>query len=284
MSNVNESEFIQSENQAALKKPVAIITGASGGIGQAIAKELDQAGYRLYLHGRNKTALQSLQAELNGEHQLLIGDLNQLDVLQSLLDQAFAGGHIDLLVNNAGISSFGELASCTSAVIEAQIQTNLIAPMQVTQGFVQRVQRRGNNRSKIINIGSAFGGIGFAGFSPYCASKFGLRGFSEALSRELADSSIQVCYFAPRATQTPINSDTVTQLNMKLGNAVDTPEYVAKAFMRFLNSGRTRKTLGWPESFFVRLNGCLPELVDKALRKKLAVIRSFSTKLLKESS
>jgi short-subunit dehydrogenase len=281
LSTVNPST--QASKQTEDMRPTAIITGASGGIGRAIAKQLDLAGYRLFLHGRNELALQALELELVGQHQLLVGDLNNDSASQSLLDKAFSQGHIDLLVNNAGISGFGELSQCTSDMINKQIQTNLVAPMLFTQGFVQRAQRKGSQRAKIINIGSAFGAIGFAGFSPYCASKFGLRGFTEALARELADSNISVGYFAPRATQTKINSDAVSQLNAKLGNAVDSPDDVAKAFMQFLHSNKSRKTLGWPEKFFVRLNGCLPELVDRALRKKLATIRSFSNKSLQES-
>jgi short-subunit dehydrogenase len=261
----------------------AIVTGASGGIGQALARALDSAGYTLYLHGRNRSALLVLQAELCGQHQLLVGDLNDDAKQHDLIEQAFAQGPIDLLVNNAGVSAFGELSDCASAVVAKQVQTNLIAPMLFTQKFVQRALACHDHACKIINIGSAFGAIGFAGFSAYCASKFGLRGFTEALSRELADSSIKVCYFAPRATQTAINSNAVSELNLKLGNAVDSADDVAKQFMHFLNSNKTRKTLGWPEKFFVRLNGCLPELVDKALRKKLATIRTYTHKALQES-
>ncbi|WP_371195080.1 SDR family oxidoreductase [Glaciecola sp. SC05] len=261
----------------------AIVTGASGGIGQAIARELDKAGYTLYLHGRNKLALECLKDSLEGQHHLLVGDLNDNNIQKRLLATAFELGPIDLLVNNAGVSGFGELADCGSDMLANQVQTNLIAPMLFTQKFVQHSLALRQHDCKIVNVGSAFGAIGFAGFSGYCASKFGLRGFTEALSRELADTAIKVCYFAPRATQTSLNSDAVTQLNISLGNAVDSVDEVAEQFMVFLNSNKTRKTLGWPEKLFVRLNGCLPEVVDMALRKKLSTIRTFTHKVTQES-
>jgi short-subunit dehydrogenase len=272
-----------SSHQTKSEAKKAIITGASGGIGRAIAKQLHAAGYILFLHGRNQATLKALQSSLGNKHHLLVGDLNDDDVQGQLISEAFTSGPIDLLVNNAGVSGFSELADSPSEKLVNQVQTNLIAPMLFTQKFVQRSLAFAHRPCKIVNIGSAFGAIGYAGFSGYCASKFGLRGFTESLSRELADSTIKVCYFAPRATQTAINSDEVSELNAKLGNAVDTVDDVAKQFLQFLHSNKTRKTLGWPEKLFVRLNGCLPEVVDKALRKQLATIHTYTHKALEDS-
>ncbi|MDY6949446.1 MAG: SDR family NAD(P)-dependent oxidoreductase [Pseudomonadota bacterium] len=131
-------------------------------------------------------------------------------------------------------------------------------------------------QAHIVNIGSVLGTIGFAGNSVYCATKFGLRGFSEALRRELADTGIKVHYFAPRATRTAFNSDLVDDMNDALGNASDEPADVARSIVRALQADRLEYVIGWPEKFFARLNALLPRLVDMALRPKLPTIRKFA--------
>ena len=144
--------------------------------------------------------------------------------------------------------------------------------MQLTQLFMPMLKQRSGT---VINIGSTFGSIGYAGFSGYCASKFGLRGYTEALQRELADSEVRVLYLAPRATRTAINTPQVDALNRALGQGVDSPEQVAKALVDQLISGRKRRYLGSAENIFVRLNALLPGLVDKALGSKLQQIKQY---------
>ena len=129
----------------------------------------------------------------------------------------------------------------------------------------------------IVNVGSAFGSIGYPGFSGYCASKFGLRGFTEALKRELAASQVRVLYFAPRATDTSINSAAVVEMNQQLGTRMDSPDFVAAQLLAQLKSSQSRRFLGWPEQLFVRLNALFPAIVDKALRGKLAIITKFAS-------
>jgi short-subunit dehydrogenase len=124
-------------------------------------------------------------------------------------------------------------------------------------------------------VGSTFGSIGFPGYTAYCASKFGLRGFSEALRRELADTPVQVIYVAPRATATAMNPEAVNELNQALGNTMDPPEKVAGAILEAMQKDEKRRFLGWPEKLFVVINGVLPRIVDKAMLKQLPVIRRF---------
>jgi short-subunit dehydrogenase len=124
-------------------------------------------------------------------------------------------------------------------------------------------------------VGSTFGSIGYPGYSAYCATKFGLRGFTEALRRELADSLVQVMYFAPRATATAMNPESVTQLNRALGNAMDPPDQVAAQLIAAMKRDQRRCFLGWPEKLLVAINGVLPRLVDRAMLKQLPVIRRF---------
>ena len=93
----------------------------------------------------------------------------------------------------------------------------------------------------------------------------------------MADSTVGVLYLAPRATATAINSSRVLELNSALGNRVDPPEVVAQALLRQLRRERPRYTLGRPERVFTRLNALLPDLLDRALARRLPVIRRFFT-------
>lgn len=249
-----------------------LLTGASGGIGSAIAHQLAQAGYTLILQGRNHMALKTLEASLPHNHITITADLTCSQDREKLLQQAFAGRHVDVLVNNAGVSSFGDYLSADTQAITQQINVNLLTPMLLTQAFIKKCKQQ---RATVINIGSTLGSIGFPGFSAYSASKFGLRGFTEALAREFSESSIRIAYFAPRTTQTACNNLQADQMNRALRNAVDSPEDVAKAFLDFLHGANKRKLLGWPEKLFARVNGLWPELVDKALASKLPKIKPF---------
>lgn len=123
-----------------------------------------------------------------------------------------------------------------------------------------------------MNIGSSLGAIGYPGYSVYCASKFALRGFSEALHRELTGSGLKVLYLAPRATRTALNSEAVYALNSELGVQMDSPHWVAEQITTALIRETRWRWLGWPEALFTRLNALLPALVDKALAKQLPVI------------
>ena len=103
-----------------------------------------------------------------------------------------------------------------------------------------------------------------------------MRGFTEALRRELADTNVSVRYVAPRATRTGINTSAVERMNAELGVAMDPPELVAKAVCDMLAGSRVEAVLGWPEKLFARVNGILPRVVDGALRKQLPVIRRYA--------
>jgi short-subunit dehydrogenase len=125
----------------------------------------------------------------------------------------------------------------------------------------------------IVNVGSIFGYLGYPGHAAYSASKFALRGFSEALRRELADGPVRVLYFAPRATRTAMNGAGLVALNRELGVAMDDPAAVAQSLMRLLRRPARERLLGMPERLFARVNQLLPGLVDRALRRQLSTIR-----------
>ena len=251
-----------------------LLTGASGGIGEAIANQLASAGATLILTGRNLHRLQELQQQLGAQHTIIAADLADARDRQKLFDACQAQGGIDLLINNAGISELKLFEQQAPERIEQTLHTNLLSPMLLCQLFIPMLRER--PEAAIINVGSTFGSIGYAGFSGYCASKFGLRGFTEALRRELADSAIRIIYLAPRATRTEINSSAVVQMNEQLGNTMDDPQQVARTLLAIVQKNQSVGFIGWPEKLFVRLNALLPRLVDKALHKQLPIIKHFA--------
>ncbi|MEO2279656.1 SDR family oxidoreductase [Pseudoalteromonas pernae] len=257
-----------------MSAPIAVLTGASGGIGRHIAKQLAARNYRLLLLGRDLKALETLQNELPSQEQsfhiALQVDLASDADLDRVIELVNDIGRVDLLVNNAGVNTMVPFTSLSKEQLDATLDVNVRAPMLLVQGLLPLLER---NNGIIVNVGSSFGAIGYPLQAQYCASKFALRGFSEALARELSDSSVQVKYFAPRATQTAINTDKVNELNKVLGNTMDSPEYVAQQFIQLLDSTERRRSVGTKESFFAKLNALWPNLVDNALAKQLATIK-----------
>lgn len=253
-----------------------LLTGAAGGIGGAIAAELLARGATVLLVDINETALR----------RFVTGDLQafgpRVDFytanLTSAEDRAHLAefartwrGGINVLINNAGVSHFRLLEEQPADEVDLALAVNVQAPIHLCRLLVPHLQRQTD--SHILNTGSVFGGIGYAAYSVYSATKFAMRGFSEALRRELADTPVRVHYLAPRATRTGINTAAVDSMNADLGVAMDTPPVVARAVCQMLETGTVEAVVGWPEKFFVRLNAILPRLVDGALRKQLPVIR-----------
>lgn len=256
----------------------AVLTGATGGIGRAIALQLAPQCSSLILMGRDTQKLEALKNELSNTAaniQIVSGDLCDDSTSVRLMDAISAQQGINLLINNAGISQFKSFEQQSDKDITQLMLTNLISPMLLCKQLLPLLKKE---PSQIINIGSIFGYLGFPGFSSYCASKFGLRGFSQSLRRELSDSSVSVRYFAPRATQTSINSDQVMQMNAELKTDADAPNSVAQEFMKFLSGHAWEKKLGFKESFFVFMNHLFPSVPDKAIKGQLPIINKYLNK------
>ncbi len=255
-----------------------LLTGAGGGIGSAIAAELASRGAAVMLAGRDTTLLEATAASLDAPRDRIAtvaGDLATETGRQAVCDAAASWrGGINVLVNNAGISDFGLFEDQSAAAIDRAVAINLLAPLHLCHALLPSLQR--HPEAAVLNIGSAFGSIGYPGFATYSATKFALRGFSEALRRELAGSSVLVHHLAPRATRTGMNSTAVEQMNRELGVAMDTPQAVARTACILLERGTPEAVVGWPEKFFARLNAVLPRVVDRALRKQLPVIRRYA--------
>ncbi|MBN8279850.1 MAG: SDR family oxidoreductase [Gammaproteobacteria bacterium] len=256
-----------------------LLTGAAGGIGSAIARELVARGAEVLLVDMNEAALRRLVEGPLAAHAAQVdihaGNLTRPEERTRVAEVAarWRGG-VNVLVNNAGVSHFRLLDEQPAEEVDLAVAVNLQAPIHLCRLLLPHLKRQ--PEAQILNTGSVFGGIGYAAYAVYSATKFGIRGFTEALRRELADTTVQVHYLAPRATRTGINTAAVEQMNAELKVAMDPPPVVALAACDMLEAGTPEAVIGWPEKFFVRLNALLPRLVDGSLRKQLPVIRRYA--------
>lgn len=254
-----------------------VLTGASGGLGRAIAQTLATRSSFMLLAGRDPARLHGLATDLSSRHshlqvEIVSGDLTDRGLLSQLVERAVGSGEpINLLINNAGANDFHAFDSQRPDAVERLLAVNLAAPMLLTQALLPALRRAAC--AQIVNIGSVLGDIGYPGFSVYCATKFGLRGFSQALRRELAGTTVAVRYFAPRAIRTGLNCAAVNAMNRALTTKEDAPARVARALLAFLDSRAFERSLGFPERLYVFLNRMAPAINDRAIRAQLPIIR-----------
>lgn len=183
-----------------------LITGASGGIGSAIAKEFAGEGYELVLHCHNNlNKLNDLKAELQDsltyEPVLVTGDLSKEDDVNAIVAKA---GDIDVLVNNAGITRDRLLVTMKpedfDTVIEANLRSVYLTTHAVLRGMIKR------RWGRIINLASVSGIYGNAGQANYAASKAGIIGFSKSLAKEVAARNVTVNCIAPGMIETEMTA------------------------------------------------------------------------------
>lgn len=251
-----------------------LLTGATGGIGRAIALALTSTGARLVLNARSAADLSRLAHELqagDGQVTTITADIT-VAADRSRLAAIAASQEVNVLINNAGAPCFGIFEGQSEADIASVLLTNLVAPMQLTHSLLPHLRLQ--PYARVLNVGSALGRLGLPGYAIYSASKFGLRGFSESLRRELAGSSVLVQYLGPRATCTKFNDERVEAYNRATGSRVDSPEQVARAALRLLRSRSPERFIGFPESLAVRLNGAAPGWLDGALDKHRTALRN----------
>jgi short-subunit dehydrogenase len=249
-----------------------VLTGASGGIGAALCDRLVAAGAKVHAIGRDADRLAALAKRHPGCVIPLVADITRPEGIDHAIRKiAVAEPPPSMLILAAAVSCFGRFDDLSLEMMTAIVETNLVAPMRLIQALLP--QLAGTSDPAVVVIGSTFGSIGFPGFAAYSASKFGLRGLTEALAREYADGPVRFQYLSPRATRTPINPPAVVALNRELGTAVDEPDVVARQLMAAIERGDRRRQLGFPEKLFARVNGALPALVDRALAGNLPIVQ-----------
>jgi short-subunit dehydrogenase/tetratricopeptide (TPR) repeat protein len=236
-----------------LKGKRVFITGGTGGIGRPLVLQLLEAGAIVDVYDRQKDG--DLYGGIENLHARLAADAP------------------DILINMAG---YTELAHCEEQDARQLLAVNLLAPIRLAQAVLPAMKARG--RGQIVNIGSMTGLIPLPHLTCYVAAKAGLKGFSDALRRELAGSGIQVTHVTPRAVDTGANKGIKSDLNRQAGVAQDDPEIVAARIFRAIRDREADVRIGWPERFFAVMNALLPKLVDQGLKKN----RDIGEKLLND--
>ena len=261
-----------------MKNKRILLTGAAGGIGSLLARLLLAEGARLCLTDINDERLETLRESLDSNALVtMAGDIGNASDRTRIVNEALQHfGGIDILINAAGINPFGVYAEQDDAIIQKTMEVNAIGPMLFTRAVLPTMLEQ--NSGQIVNIGSTFGSIGFAWFAVYSASKFALRGFSQSLRRELAETGVEVTYIAPRAVKTAINSQEVYDMANAIKMNMDEPELVAQQIMTAIRRRKKECYLGFPESLFVRINAIFPGLVDRATRTQNREARRFASR------
>ena len=207
-----------------------LVTGATGGLGGAIARRLGRAGARLTLTGRRTEDIASLAADLDAE--VVKADLGDPAQFDRLIAEA---ADVDVLIANAGLPTTGRLASFTTAEIDRALAVNLRAPIVMAHALVPGMLERGQGH--IVFISSMSGKVGAAGSSIYAATKYGLRGFSLALRADLHGTGVGISTIFPTFIR---DAGMFAQANVKLPPGVGTksPEDVANAVLRSIEHNR----------------------------------------------
>lgn len=235
-----------------LENKVAVVTGAGSGIGRALAERLGDHGVHLALSDKNLDGL-----EQTG-NLLAKGIRSRADVVDVSDKNAFLGyaskvidefGPIDIVINNAGITISGAVVDLSLDDFEQVLAVNLWGVIYGTKAFLPHLLAR--PEAAIINISSVFGLVGAASQTAYCASKFGVRGFTEALWQELDDTSVLAMSVHPGGTATNIAKayDPRGALGARIQKAsaellTTRPEVVADAIIDGLKKGKRRVVVG----------------------------------------
>ena len=186
-----------------LSDKVALITGASGGIGMSIVKKMKKCGAKLIISGTRQNVLNDLASELGNDVKTIITDLNNKDDVLNLAKKAEASfGYIDILINNAGITADNLFLRMKDDEWDQVINVNLSAPMRLTRQVIKGMLKRRYGR--VIFISSVVGYSGNAGQSNYAASKSALVGFTKSIALEVASRGITCNLIAPGFISTPM--------------------------------------------------------------------------------
>jgi NAD(P)-dependent dehydrogenase (short-subunit alcohol dehydrogenase family) len=184
-----------------IRDQVAVITGAGRGIGRAIAIELARAGARVALAARSRAELEETAGIIGSKASVFPTDVCRKDQIYALLDQTSSAlGPIDILVNSAGLGIFGPVVNFTDEAFETLIDTNLRGTFFTCRYVLPSMIER--KTGHIVNIASIAGKVGSANRAVYCASKFGVVGFTESLAEEVRQYGIRASVICPGSTDT----------------------------------------------------------------------------------
>ena len=188
-----------------IEKQVAVVTGAGRGIGRAIAIELGRLGAQVVVVARNRTELEETARVIGANASVMPADVRKKEDLRRLFEQmATEKGPADILVNAAGLGIFGPVVEFKDEDFETLIETNLRGIFFTCRYVLPSMIER--KRGHIINIASIAGKVGSATRAVYCASKFGVVGFTESLAEEVRQHGIRASVICPGSTDTGFSS------------------------------------------------------------------------------
>lgn len=265
---------------------VTLITGASGGIGEAIANRLAQRKKNLLLIARNSEKLEKLCIELSGKFdidvQFIAADLSKAGTAEKIFKETQKRGlEIEMLINNAGIGSGGEFSELSLSSELDMLQLNIISVVALTHLFLPQMQQRKNGT--IVNIAS------MASFAPvpymatYAASKAFVRSFTEAITQECKPCKVHILLFCPGLTKTNFNSAAGIDNEKAVGLSSDyknapsqTPQQVAQEVLNALDRRKYIAISGKLNRVAAKLTAILPNrlitsIFARMYRKKLGI-------------
>jgi short-subunit dehydrogenase len=272
--------YIKKSMQNSLKNKVVFITGASSGFGADAARLFAKEGCIVVLAARRMERLTSLAGEIRkagGQAfpiQLDVSEQSQIDiVVKTVLG---THGRIDILLNNAGLGGLNWLETFDPvADIDMQIDINLRGTLQVTRAVLPSMLA--NRAGQIINVSSVAGLIAAPMYTVYAATKFGMRGFTDALRREVAPLGIQVSGFYPGPATTEFgqkSGDSPLKRNFKLPGWINmTSEYVARRIVDLARHPRRMLVIPWWFRPLIGLDMLFPGLVDWLV--KVVLVKRF---------
>jgi len=249
----------------------AVVTGASGGIGRAIAVELARHGAAVVVVARRKERLDELVGQIaaaGGRAVAVAADVTDAQTRQRAVDLAVAQfGGLDVLVNNAGIGATGPFRRADPQRLRQIMEVNFFATAEMTRTALPQLEQ--GNRPIVVNVASVFGHHGVPYNSEYCASKFAVRGFSESIRAELTAVGIDVLVVSPGTTETEFFDNVledVAQPSWPEHKPVTAAE-VARQTVRAIRRGKHEIIpYGWGK-LFCWLNRLSPRLMDRLMAR-----------------
>jgi short-subunit dehydrogenase len=257
-----------------LKGRRILLTGASSGIGRALAGLLAREGGRLVLTGRSQDRLESLAGELArvGAEVLpvtadLTADADRERLVETTLNRF--GGALDVLINNAGVGSFGHFAGGSEAILRQVMEVNFFAPAELTRRALAGLKR--GTEPVVVNVSSMCGRRGVPAWPEYSASKFALSGLTESLRGELAPFAVDVLLIVPGLTRSELRGHLLrNDGRYKIGDdAGMTAETVAAGILAALHKRRRETVLGSDARWVLRVQRWFPRLVDFFMARKV---------------
>ena len=213
-----------------MDKPIAIITGASTGIGRSLAIKLSNQ-YLVYLISRNTENLNETKELINAQNnecKVIVSDISKTESINDIYSQIKHKEKIELLVNNAGIGVFKNISDTTIDDWDNTINTNLKGSFLMTKLIIDNFKSK--KLGKIVFISSVAGLQPYKNSTAYVSSKYGLRGFSSALREELREFNIKVITVFPGAVNTPIwNDKNMNELRKNMMDSDDLSQIIVNA-------------------------------------------------------